>query len=71
VSKFEYDGDTMINLEDPNLTDEELMWERLKHGVREERLDKIVADTMAEEIRKEIDAKMLKDMLAIAKDMDK
>ena len=68
---FKYTGDTWINIEDPNLTDEELVWERLMHGVRKERLDKVLADTLAAELAKEIDKEILADMMRIAKDLDK
>ena len=71
MSKFKYDGETMINVEDPNLTDEELVWERLLHGVREESLSKVLMDDMAEELRKEIDAEILIDIMKIAKNLDK
>ena len=65
---FHYDGDTWINIEDPNLTDEELVWERLIHGVRKERLDTILQQTLAEELRKEIDKDLLKHIRKLAED---
>jgi len=75
-SKFEMSkkfksGYTMVNTEAPNLTDEELMWERLKHGIQEESIDDLLATAFTEELRKEIDAEILRDIKRMAKDFDK
>ena len=70
--KFKFKcSDTMINTEDPNLTDEELMWERLKHGIQEESIDDLLATAFTEELRKEIDVEILRDIKRIANDFDK
>jgi len=57
--------------EDPNMTDAERVWDRLKNGIREQSLEDLLADTLAKEVAEEIDREILEDLLRQANNEDK
>ena len=56
---------------DPKMTDEELVWDRLKNGLRKRTLRDILSEDLGAQLRKEIDKDIIESLIKIANKEDK
>ena len=65
---FTYDYDTSTFLdEDPNMTPEERVWDRLKNGIRRKSFDAEMSKIIGDNIKKKIDKDIIEALINEAK----